>query len=200
LVWDGLELDLDLFGDPAQREVVHLLRAIAVERGDQDRHVVDLDRLHHPARDRRRNQIAVRLELAVDLEKAVLPILAHEEAHGDDRAAGERHRVDGFDAVDLGEQLLEPCGDLSFDFLDGEPGRLDPHVSHRHDDLRLFLARREPERKRAARERERDQERREPTDQEQVDHTTQEGSLAAVSGHTPSVFYFQNIDILEPSQ
>ena len=140
-----LESDLELFGNPPEDVVVDLGR-IAPECRDPDRHVVDLERLDDPARDALRNPVDVGVQLRMDLEQALLAILADEEADGHGGAARLRDGVDMLDAVDLGQQLLDAGRDVALDLDRREAGRLDEHVGERHDDLGLFLPRRRPER------------------------------------------------------
>jgi hypothetical protein len=115
------------------------------------------------------------VDLVVDLEEAVLPVLAHVEAHGDDRTAAPRDRVDVLDPIDLGQQLLEPGSDLPLHLPRIEPRRFDVHVCHRHDDLGLLFPGREEQRDPAEQQRGEAQQDREVAAQEEVDDAAEDG-------------------------
>src|SRR5690606_37684773 len=102
-----LQLDLKLLGDSPQPVVVDHGGPIAPQRDNDDRHVVDLDGLDHPGGDVRRHEIGVRIDLVVDLDEALLPVLANVEPHGDDGAAWQRYRIDVLDPIDLVQELFE---------------------------------------------------------------------------------------------
>jgi hypothetical protein len=63
------------------------------------------------------------VELVVDLDQALLPVLAHVKAHRDDGPAWKGHGVDVLHTLDLGEELLEPGGDLALDLSRRESRR-----------------------------------------------------------------------------
>ena len=140
-----LQANLQLLRHPPQL-------VVAVGRTEQgqvdDGHVVDLDGLDDPARDARRHLVDVGLNLVVQLDPASLQVLAHVEANGHDGLARHARRVDVFHAGDLVEQLLQPGRDLPLHFRRLGPGHGDHHIGHRHDDLRVLLARRDQQRRR----------------------------------------------------
>ena len=139
-ILDGLQRHLDLFGHAPERVVV---RFLAPQRDIQHRHVIDLDRFDDPAGHSRRDQIDIHRDFVVELDEALLPVLADVEANRHDGLSGPRQRVNVLDTVDLIEQPFEPVGDLLFDDLGDGAGHLDVDVGERHDDLWFFLARRE---------------------------------------------------------
>ena len=131
-------------------------------------HVVDLDRLDDPAGHARRHDVEVLVDLLVELDQAPLAVLAHVVADGDDRLVLAAHRVDVLDAVDLVEDLLQRRGDQLLDFRRRVAGEVDVHVGQRHDDLRVFLARRQPQRRQADDRGQQDQDEREVRLQEDL--------------------------------
>ncbi len=177
----GLELEFELLRDAPKRMVVDDLRLPAPERRDQDRDVVDLDRLDDPGADGRRNAIDVRVELVVDLDEAVFSVFSDEEADRNDGLTGKRHGVDVLDAVDLGQELLRPGSHFPLDLLDGEARRGYVDVRHRNHDLRLLLASGDGQREDACEEREHDEERSEGTPQEEIDDAPQCPAAARLS-------------------
>jgi len=137
-VGDPLELVGDDLGDAEQ-----LVGAVsAAVQGDvHDRDIVDLDGLDDPAGDAGRGLINVLENLVVDLDQAVLAVLADEKAHGDDGQARAGHGVDVFHAVNLIEHFFEAGGDQLLDLGGGAAGHHDHDVGQRYDDLGVFLAR-----------------------------------------------------------
>ena len=117
------------------------------QRQRDDRHVVDLDRLDDPAGHAGRHEVHVLVDLLVELDQAPLAVLADVVANGDDRLVLAAHRVDVLDAVDLVEHLLQRRGDQLLDLRGRVAGEADVDVGQRHDDLRVFLARRQPQRR-----------------------------------------------------
>ena len=89
------------------------------------------------------------------------------------------HRVDVLDAVDLVEDLLQRRGDQLLDFGRRVAGEVDEHVGQRHDDLRVFLARRQPQRGQADDRGQQDQDQREIRLQEDLDDAIGEAVFAA---------------------
>ena len=113
------------------------------QRERHDGHVVDLHRLDDPAADAGRNDVEVFVDLLVELHQASLAVFADVVANGDDRLVLAAHRIDVLDAVDLVEDFLQRRGDQLLDFRRRMAGKVDVHVGQRHDDLRVFLARRQ---------------------------------------------------------
>ena len=151
---DRLQFLFDLFAEAAQIVRVELLRVFAPQRGDDDGHVIDFVRFHHPGFNRRGYLIGVRKNLVVDLEQRLFPILTDVIAHGDDAAAVAGRRVDVFNTVDLVQQLFQRHRHLTLHLLRAQSGGAHDHIRDRDDNLRLFLARGEPQGRRATGQRE----------------------------------------------
>ncbi len=153
-VFDRREPLRQLLRHPPQRE---LIGPSAAKRQCENGHVVDLDRLDHPARDPRWNDVQVLVDLLEQLHQAALAVLAHVEPHRDDRLPLARHRVDVFHAVDLVQDAFQGRRDELLDLLGAMAGKADEYVGQRHDDLRLFLARRDQQRRSSDQNRQEDQ-------------------------------------------
>jgi len=136
----------NFLGDAAQGGIV---AGGAGQRQRDDGNVVDFDGLDDPAGHARRNDVGVLLNLVVELDQAPLAVFADVEADGDDALAGARHRVDVLDAVDLVEEFFQAGGDELFDLGGAAAREIDDDIGQGHDDLRLFLARRDQQRHRA---------------------------------------------------
>ena len=136
----------DLLGHAPQR---HVVGRPAGQREGHHRHVVDLDRLDHPAGDAGRDDVQVLVDLLVELDEAPLAVLADVVADRDDRLILAAHRVDVLHAVDLIEQLFQRRGDQLLDFRRGVAGEVHVDVGQRHDDLRILFPRREAQRRQA---------------------------------------------------
>ena len=119
----------------------HVVVAAAPQRQGHDRHVVDRARLDERAPTRRAGCGRVGRQLLVEPDERALLVLADEEADDHHRAAGARGRVDVLDAGHLPEQLLDRARDALLDLGRRRARHVDEHVDHRHDDLRLLLAR-----------------------------------------------------------
>ena len=116
---------------------------VAGQRQRDHRHVVDLHRLDDPAGHAGRDDVQVLVDLLVELDQAPLAVLAHVVADRDDRLVLAAHRVDVLHAVDLVEDLLQGRGDQLLDLRRRVAGEVDVDVGQGHDDLRVFLARRQ---------------------------------------------------------
>ena len=140
----------ELGREQAQRVVVV---AFAPQRHRQDRHVVDRARLDQRTDDARGDAIGVRRQLLIQADERPRLVLADIEAHDDHRRGRDWRWSRGTRRRDLPEQLLQRSGDALLDFGRRGAGHLHEDVDHRHDDLRLFLARQRQHRERAERDR-----------------------------------------------
>jgi hypothetical protein len=154
-----------------------------------DRHVVDRARLHKRRGHAGRQPIEVRGDLLVQANERPLLVFANEEADDDHRLAGARGGVEVLDARHFPQQLLERRGHTLLYLACRRAGHLDEDVDHRHDDLRLFLARQFPHRetaqKQAARNEQRSQLRGDPRLRE-LSSRTQPSAHCRTSTRAPS--------------
>ncbi len=174
-----------LAGDLPQRLRIDLRATLGMERERDERQIVDLDGLDHPARHAGRHAIRVHRDLVVELHDRALSVLADLEAHRDHRLAGTRHRVDVLDAVDLPEQRLEARRHEVLDLAGAGSRKRHQHVRDRHHDLRLFLAGHSCEGRDPSEQREHDQERRELRRQKDVDDLGGEAERLGLHGALP---------------
>ena len=170
----------DLLGHTPQTGVVHGMgRRFTVagaghQRQRHNRDVIDLDRLHDPAADTRRHDVEILVHLLVQLDQTAFAVLTHVIPHRDDRLVIAAHRIHILDAVDLIEHLLQRCGDQLFDFGGRVTGEAHIHVRQRHDNLRVFFARRISERRQPDHHCQQDQDDREVRLQEHLDDLIRE--------------------------
>src|ERR1019366_6654443 len=133
---------------------------LAPECECQDRHVVNGARLHQRRRCARRDQVQVRIQLLVQPHDALLFVLPHQEANNRHGHAGAGGRIDILHARDLPQQFLHRLRDALLHFARRRAGHLHENVDHRHDDLRLLLARQLPHREAPQQQRAGDHQRR----------------------------------------
>ncbi len=152
-----LQIVLNLVGDGAQLVAVVVL---APQGQRENRHIVDGTRLDDRLRHARRNLIEVRIELAVDLDECVFLGRADQETHNHQAHSRARSGVDVFDPGDLVHEPLDGQSD-AFLHLRGRGSRHGcGDVQHRHQDLRIFLARDDGDREDSERQRGHHKERR----------------------------------------
>ena len=166
----------DLLGHAAQGAAVG---RCAGKREGHHGHVVDLDRLDDPAADARRNDVQILAEFLLKLDQASLAVFAHVVANRDDRLVLAAHRVDVLDAVDLIEDLFQGRGDQLLDFGRRMAGEIDVDIGQRHDDLRVFLARRQSQGRQADDRCQQDQNEREVRFQEDLHDPIREAVFLA---------------------
>ncbi len=123
-------------GNPA--EFVSVVTGAPEGKGE-DGHIVDRSRFYERLGNARRDLVVVGHELVVEVDDALLHVLADIEPHDGDAHAGSRHGVDVFHALDLPEELRHGFRDPLIDLLGGGAGVGDKDIDHGNDDLRLFL-------------------------------------------------------------
>ncbi len=163
-----------LLGDPAQLVIG---RAWRIEGEVDDRHVVHLHRLDHPAGDPRRNDVGVGGDLVVQLDQRLNAVLTDVKTHGDDGEIGSRHGIDVLDPVHLPEQFLQARGDLIFHLLGAGPGQVHVDVGQGDDDLRLLFAGSQEQGGGAGEDRQQDEDHRQVAVEEAVDDAGRQGVL-----------------------
>ena len=83
----------------------------------------------------------MRGQLLVEPHQRVFFVFADQEADDHHRLTRARRRIEILDARNLPEQLLERARQPLLDFHSTRARHRQEHIDHRHDDLRLFLAR-----------------------------------------------------------
>ncbi len=116
-VLDGLQIVLNLLGEPSQLVITGQMGVFTPEDRYHDGHIIDLDGLDHPGLDSGRNTICLREYLVVDLDQGVLSVLSHVKADRNHTPLGHGHGVDILHTIDLIEEFLKGCGDLALHLL-----------------------------------------------------------------------------------
>ncbi len=182
-----LDRIVDLCRDAPQDAVVI---GIAPEGQGQDRHIVDGAYLDQGLAHAGRNAVQVGGDLGVELDHGVGRRVADLETHNHHRPPGAAGGVEVLHAGNLPQQFLQGPGDALFDFCRRRRRHLDEDVNHRHDNLRLLLARQEPDRRGPQQDGGQNDQRRQLRIDEQLDdgrrHATAMGRMLVVLHGAPS--------------